>query len=78
MDRLRLMLTLAIGVPLTGTLIAVALALSWYGWAPIVVSALVGFGLAWSAARLTSRRTRRRDPRKARRAEERERRAPKV
>ena len=74
MDRLSLYIALMAGVALTGTLVILALTFNWYGWTPIVVSAVIGFGLAWPIGRLVSRRIKERDPMwQARRAREEER-----
>lgn len=62
MDRLSIVLILATAVPLAGALVILFLTLGWYGWAPIVAAAVIGFGLAWPVARLISKRIKRRDP----------------
>ncbi len=74
MDRLAIVLTLVTGLPLTGVLVILAFTFNWYGWPPIVVAAVVGFGLAWPLGYVISRRIKARDPLwNARRGEERDR-----
>lgn len=61
MDRLSIVLTLATGAVLTGALVILFLSLDLYGWRPIGLAALIGFGGAWPAALAISRRIKRRD-----------------
>lgn len=62
MDRLSILLTLMTGAVLTGVLVITAFSFGWYGWLPIVGSALVGYLLSWPAAYFISRLTKLRDP----------------
>ncbi len=62
MDRLSLVLHLMIGATLTGVLIIVAFTFNWYGWWPIVVAAVIGFGAGYPLSYMISRRIKGRDP----------------
>lgn len=62
MDRLSIVLTLAVGSALTGVLIITVLSLGWYSWPAIGGAAAVGFVATWPASYLLSRRIKRQDP----------------
>jgi len=62
MDRLSIVLTLAVGATITGGFIIVVLALGFYNPFAIVGAGLAGFLLSWPGAYLVSRRIKRRDP----------------
>jgi hypothetical protein len=62
MDRLSIILTLAVGAMITGSLVIVVLTLGWYTWPAIGGAALIGFLLSWPASYLISRRIKRQDP----------------
>jgi NhaP-type Na+/H+ or K+/H+ antiporter len=62
MDRLSIILTLAVGSVLTGTLIIAVLSLGWYSWPAIGGAAALGAVLTWPASYALSRRIKRQDP----------------
>jgi len=62
MDRLSLILTLAVGALITGGFIVVVLALGFYNPAAIVGAGVLGLLLSWPGAYAVSRRIKRRDP----------------
>ena len=62
MDRLSNYLTLMTGAVLTGSLVIAALALGYYSWIAIGISAAIGFVLAWPVAYIISQRIKKRDP----------------
>lgn len=62
MDRLSILLTLLTGAVLTGGLVIVAFTFGFYGWTPIIIAAVIGFGASWPVALLISRRIKRQDP----------------
>ncbi len=62
MDRLSIILTLAVGAMITGTLVIVVMTLGWYTWPAIGGAALIGFLLSWPASYAISRRIKRQDP----------------
>lgn len=62
MDRLSIVLTLAVGSVVTGTLIIGVLSMGWYTWPAIAGAAAVGFVLTWPASYGLSRRIKRQDP----------------
>jgi len=62
MDRLSIVLTLAVGALITGGFIVIVLALGFYnGWA-ILGAGILGLCLSWPGAYMVSRRIKRRDP----------------
>jgi hypothetical protein len=62
MDRLSIVLTLAVGSVLAGTLVTIVLSLGWYSWAAIGGAAAIGFLATWPASYVISRRIKRQDP----------------
>lgn len=62
MDRLSIFLTVMTGAVLTGGLTIAAFSLGYYGWRAVLISAAVGYVLAWPTAYLISRRIKRADP----------------
>ncbi|MEX5730026.1 membrane associated rhomboid family serine protease [Rhodovulum iodosum] len=62
MDRLSLVLTLAVGALVTGGFVIAVLAMGYYNWAAIGGAAAAGFLLSWPGAYMVSRRIKRRDP----------------
>lgn len=62
MDRLSIVLTLAVGSVLAGTLVTTVLSLGWYSSAAIGGAAALGFLVTWPASYLLSRRIKRQDP----------------
>jgi len=62
MDRLSIILTLAVGSVLSGALIIVVLSMGWYSWTAIGGAAAVGFVATWPVSYLISRRIKRQDP----------------
>lgn len=61
MDRLSIFLTLMTGSVLTGSFVITAFTLEYYTWPAILISAALGFGLAWPAGYLVSRKIKRDD-----------------
>ena len=62
MDRLSIVLTLAVGAMAAGGLVTVVLALGLYSWPAIGGAALFGFLLTWPLSYAISRRIKRQDP----------------
>ncbi len=62
MDRLSIVLTLAVGPVLTGGMMIVVLSLGWYSWAAIAGAAALGTLLTWPASYVISRRIKQQDP----------------
>lgn len=62
MDRLSIVLTLAVGATITGGFIIVVLALGYYSAPAIIGAGVAGFLLSWPGAYLVSRRIKRQDP----------------
>jgi hypothetical protein len=62
MDRLSIVLTLAVGAVVTGGLVTAVLVLGWYSWPAIGGAAALGMILSWPASFLVSRRIKRQDP----------------
>ncbi len=62
MDRLSIVLTLAVGPVLTGGMIIAVLSLGWYSWTAIAGAAALGTLLTWPASYVISRRIKRQDP----------------
>jgi hypothetical protein len=62
MDRLSILLTLATGAVITGSLVVIVLSLGWVAWGPILGSVVIGWILAWPAAWWISRRIKANDP----------------
>jgi hypothetical protein len=62
MDRLSIVLTLAVGSVLAGTLVTIVLSLGWYSWPAIGGAAALGFLATWPASYVISRRIKRQDP----------------
>jgi hypothetical protein len=62
MDRLSILLTLATGAVITGSLVTLVLSLGWVAWGPILGAVALGWLLAWPAAYWVSRRIKRDDP----------------
>lgn len=62
MDRLSIILTLAVGSVTMGTLIIFVLSMSWYSWLAIGGAAGIGFLVTWPISYLISRRIKRQDP----------------
>ncbi|MCF6444023.1 hypothetical protein [Nereida sp. MMG025] len=62
MDRLSLILSLAVGAVITGGFTIIVLSLGYYNWYAIGGAAILGFALSWPSAYLISRRIKRQDP----------------
>lgn len=62
MDRLSIILSLLTGSVITGIVTVGFFTLGIYSWGAIAIAVVVGFGLAWPAAYLISRRIKRREP----------------
>jgi hypothetical protein len=62
MDRLSILLTLATGAVITGSLVVIAFTLGYYGWGAVLTAAVVGVLASWPAAYAISRRIKRDDP----------------
>lgn len=62
MFRLRHVVVLMTNAVITGGLLIFVFAMGWYGWAPVIGAAILGFALSWPAARLVARKIKRDDP----------------
>ncbi|MDP2084910.1 MAG: hypothetical protein Q8K20_06925 [Gemmobacter sp.] len=62
MDRLSIVLTLAVGAMITGSFVTAVLVRGWYSWPAIGIAAGIGMFLTWPVSYLISRRIKRQDP----------------
>lgn len=62
MDRLSIVLTLAVGPVVTGALIIAVMSFGWLSWPAIGGAAAIGFLATWPLSYLVSRRIKRQDP----------------
>jgi len=62
MDRFSIVLTLPVGAALTGGLAILFLSFGLYGWIPLLIAAIVGFGASWPVSYWISRKVKRQDP----------------
>lgn len=62
MDRLSILLTLAVGAMVAGGLVTMVLTLGFYSWPAIGAAALLGVLLTWPVSYAVSRRIKRLDP----------------
>ncbi len=62
MDRLSLVLILATGPVLAGSLIIILMSFGLYGWAYLLPAGIIGWLLSWPAGYVISRRIKRQDP----------------
>ncbi len=62
MDRLSIVLTLAVGAVVTGALVTLVLSFGWYSWPAIGMAAGIGVAITWPASYAISRRIKRQDP----------------